>query len=107
MRLVKPTTTLSTCSYRWIGVVKAPEKRIQILKVLLRKLFGAPRDPFSLRFLRELVSAGWLEAISGTNNSSGETTSFHAIVSEVTRQMKVWLVSITFSNAIVTRLTTL
>lgn len=72
--------------------MKSPEKRIQILKVLLRKLFGAPRDPFSLRFLRDLVAADWIEADEGSVSSSecDETTSFKAVVSEVTWQIKVW-----------------
>lgn len=69
--------------------MSSPEKRIRILKVLLTKLFGAPRDPFSLRFLRELVAAGWIEA-DGSGSSGGETTSFNTVVSEVMRQMKVW-----------------
>lgn len=69
----------------------APATRSRVIVVLLRKLFSSPRDPFSLRFLRELVSAGW---VNGDDNKSeadsGEDACvFKTIMAGVLRQMKV------------------
>ncbi|KAF1332158.1 hypothetical protein FI667_g3786, partial [Globisporangium splendens] len=70
-------SVLSLSSKGWIKHVTSTSKRIQIMHVVLRKMFGSPRDPFLLRFLRELVAAGWID-----------NDTFQSIVSILTQHME-------------------
>lgn len=71
----------------------APEMRSRVLLVLLRKHFESPRDPFSLRLLRELVSMGWVDDSAGADvtsvSVSGGARVFEAVLAKVLSHMKV------------------
>ncbi|CAH0477116.1 unnamed protein product [Peronospora belbahrii] len=45
----------------WAKLVQSYHTRSEVLQVLLRKIFGFPRDAVLLRMLREFVVCGWVD----------------------------------------------
>ncbi|KAG2766751.1 hypothetical protein Pcac1_g21848 [Phytophthora cactorum] len=44
----------------WSNYVRLTNARSEVLCILLRKIFGSPRDPALLRMLREFTASGWV-----------------------------------------------
>ncbi|KAL3666540.1 hypothetical protein V7S43_008171 [Phytophthora oleae] len=44
----------------WSKHIQATEARSEVLRILIRKIFGSPRDPALLRMLREFAACNWI-----------------------------------------------
>ena len=47
--------------YRWAKQVQSASTRSDVLRILIQKVFGSPRDAVLLRMLREFVMCGWVD----------------------------------------------
>lgn len=64
---------------RWNKRVQQSSARSEVLRVLLRKIFGSPRDPVLLRMLREFIGCGWVD--HDVFEMMGKQLSAHMMVS--------------------------